>query len=306
MVTSSQLQIIQSPITSLLPAISTAITVKLDDTNYLVWQFQMKILLESHGILGFVDGSRKCPSRFDTDSDIEGVESDDHQIWKMHDRALMQLLIATLSSTAISYVIGCISSHDMWVQLQDRFSTVTKARIFQMKSELQTIKKGSEPVSQYLQRIKDARDHLSAAGVYFEDEDIVILALNGLSSDYNTFRCMVRGRDNVLSLKDFCSQLLAEEATIEQTHSSSPFVSAMHVQNQVPQGKALVLDEGNSNPLSSNFKSATSSQFSSGFHGGSNGYQSGFNGHNTGGYFHHRGSQFRGRGRGRHTFQSGQ
>ena len=265
MVTSSQLQIIQSPITSLLPAISTAITVKLDDTNYLVWQFQMKILLESHGILGFVDGSRKCPSRFDTDSDIEGVESDDHQIWKIHDRALMQLLIATLSSTAISYVIGCISSHDMWVQLQDRFSTVTKARIFQMKSELQTIKKGLEPVSQYLQRIKDARDHLSAAGVYFEDEDIVILALNGLSSDYNTFRCMVRGRDNVLSLKDFCSQLLAEEATIEQTHSSSPFVSAMHVQNQVPQGKALVLDEGNSNPLSSNFKSAPSSQFSSGF-----------------------------------------
>jgi hypothetical protein len=40
--------------------------------------------------------------------------------------------------------------------------------------------------------------------------------------------------------------LLAEEATIEQTHSSSPFVSAMLVQNQVSQGKALVLDEGGS------------------------------------------------------------
>jgi hypothetical protein len=53
----------------------------------------------------------------------------------------------------------------------------------------------------------------------------------------------------VLSLKDFRSQLLAEEATIEQTHSSSPFVSTMLVQNQVSQGKALVLDEGNSNSL---------------------------------------------------------
>ena len=218
----------------------------------------MKILLESHGILGFVDGSRKCPSRFDTNSDLEGVDSDDHQIWKMHDRALMQLFIATLSSTTISYVIGCISSHDIWIQLQDRFSTVIKARIFQMKSELQTI--------------KDARDHLSTTGVYFEDDDIVILALNGLSSYYYMFRCMVRGRDNVLSLKDFRSQLLAEEATIEQTHSSSPFVSAMPVQNQVSQGKALVLDEGNSNSLSSNSKSAPSSQFSFSFHGGFNDY----------------------------------
>jgi len=57
MVTTSQLQIIQSPITSLLPTVSTAVTVKLDDTNYLIWNFQMQILLESHGILGFVDGT---------------------------------------------------------------------------------------------------------------------------------------------------------------------------------------------------------------------------------------------------------
>ncbi|KAJ6918083.1 hypothetical protein NC651_012338 [Populus alba x Populus x berolinensis] len=170
----------------------------------------MQILLESHGISGFVDGSTKCPHQFDAASDVEGAETDDYKIWKMHDRALMQLIIATLSSTAISYVIGCVSSHDMWIQLKDRFSTISKARIFQMKSELQTIKKGSDTVTQYLQKIKDARDHLSAAGVYFEDDDIVILALNDLPSDYNTFRCMVRGRDNVLSLKDFRSQLLAE------------------------------------------------------------------------------------------------
>ena len=196
----------------------------------------MKILLESHGFLGFVDGCIKCPSRFDTDFDLEGIEYDDHQIWKMHDRALMQLLFATLSSTTISYVIGCISSQDMWIQLQ---------------SELQTIKKGSEPMSQYLQRIKDTCDHLSTTGVYFEDDDIVNLALNGLSSYYNTFHYMVRGKDNVLSLKDFQSQLLTEEAIIEQTHSSSPFVFAMLAQNQGSQGKALVLDEGTSNSLSS-------------------------------------------------------
>ena len=115
MVTSSQLQIIQSPITSLLSTVATAVVVKLDDTNYLTWNFQMQILLESHGILGLVDGSKQCPSRFNTDSNLKGVESDEYQVWKMHDRALMQLLITTLSSTAISYVIGCVSANDMWI-----------------------------------------------------------------------------------------------------------------------------------------------------------------------------------------------
>ena len=130
--------------------VSTIMTVKLDDTNYLTWHFQMQILLKSHGILGFVDALRNFSSRFDADFDLEGVATDDYQVWKMHDRALMQLFIAALSYTTISYVIGCVSSYDIWVQLKDRFSIVTKAQIFKMKSELQTIKKGLEFVSQYL------------------------------------------------------------------------------------------------------------------------------------------------------------
>ena len=115
----------------------------------------------------FVDGSRKCPPRFDDDSTSEGIEKDDYLVCKMYDHALMQLIIATLSTTAMSYIMGSRSSHEMWVNLAERFSTVTKATIFQMKTELQNIKKWSESVSVYLQKIKDAKDHLAAAGVHF-------------------------------------------------------------------------------------------------------------------------------------------
>ena len=68
-----------------------------------------------------------------------------------------------------------------------------------------------------------------AAGVYFADEDIVILALNGLPAEYNTFRCVVRGRESVISLKEFRSQLLAEERIVENIlPDTSNFLSAMH------------------------------------------------------------------------------
>ncbi|KAM1797605.1 hypothetical protein ACFX12_031769 [Malus domestica] len=173
MVTTAQLQIVQSPITGLLSTVSTSVTVKLDDSNYLTWSFQVRLLLESHGIMGFINGSRKCPPRFNEDSNIEGIETDDYL----------------------------------------------------MKTELQNIKKGSESVSVYLQKIKDARDHLAAAGVLFDDEDIIILALKGLPSDFNTFRCVIRGWENGISLKDFRSQLLAEEAIINQSFDSSPGLS---------------------------------------------------------------------------------
>ncbi|KAM2251904.1 hypothetical protein ACFX1S_006487 [Malus domestica] len=88
-----------------------------------------------------------------------------------------------------------------------------------MKYDLQTIKKGADSVSQYLQRIEETRDYLSAAGVTFVDKGIVILALNGLPVEYNTLRCVIRGHESVISLKEFRAQLLAEEATLESNSS---------------------------------------------------------------------------------------
>lgn len=168
MVTASQLQLLQSPITALIPSISTSVNVKLDDSNYLNWNFQLQLLLESNGIMGYVDGLLPCPPQHDSNSDESGITSssptDEYIVWKMHDRAIMQLITATLSPLAMSCAIGSISSKDLWTRLKEQFSTVSRTSIFQMKSNLQTIKKGSDSISQYLHRIKEARDYLSAAG----------------------------------------------------------------------------------------------------------------------------------------------
>lgn len=72
---------------------------------------------------------------------------------------------------------------------------------YQLSLEL-TIKKEFDTISQYLHKIIEARDYLSAAEVYFADEDIVILALNGMPHECNTFRCVVRVCENVITLKD--------------------------------------------------------------------------------------------------------
>ena len=56
MVIASQLQLLQSPVTALISSIPTSVNVKLDESNYLNWNFQMQLLLESNGIMGYVDG----------------------------------------------------------------------------------------------------------------------------------------------------------------------------------------------------------------------------------------------------------
>jgi len=230
MVTASQLQLLQSPITALISSISTSVNVKLDDSNYPNWKFQLQLLLESNGIMGYVDGLLPYPPQHDSNYDESSITSsfptDEYIVWKMHDRAIMQLITAILSPIDMSCAIGSISSKDLWTKLKEQFSTVSRTSIFQMKSNLQTIKKGLDSISQYLHRIKEARVYLSTAEVFFADEDIVILALNGLPAEYNTFKCVIRGRESVISLKDFRSQLLAEEMIVD-TSVHNPIMTAM-------------------------------------------------------------------------------
>ncbi|KAB2599531.1 hypothetical protein D8674_009802 [Pyrus ussuriensis x Pyrus communis] len=187
----------------------------------------------------------------------------------------MQLITATLSSTTFSCIIGSTSPNEMWVNLKERFSFVTKASIFQLKTELQNIKKGTNLVSEYLQKIKDARDHLAIAGVAFEDDDIIILALKGLTAEYNTFRRVIRGMENGIFIKEFRSQLLAEEETINYNCGSS-------------------FGGGSNQSNSSNNQSY--------FSGNQNSYNNeNYNGGYNGGY---KGNNYRGKGRGKFNYNS--
>ncbi|XP_021815955.1 uncharacterized protein LOC110758400 [Prunus avium] len=189
----------------------------------------MGLLLEGNGIMGFLDGSAPCPPQFvDSSSDsATRIVSNAYKVWKIHDKALMALITATLSASAISCIIGSQSATDMWTSLKERFADVSRASIFQMKTDLQNIKKGSESIDQYFQRIKDAKDQLSTVGVDISDEDIVILALKGLPSEYNTVKAVIRSKKKVVSLKDCRSQLKAEEATLEETARQVPLLTAM-------------------------------------------------------------------------------
>ncbi|CAN6710830.1 unnamed protein product [Malus baccata var. baccata] len=181
MVTSAQLAFTQSPISSLLPSVGNTVTVKLDDSNYVTWNFQIELLLEGNGIMGFLGDSIPCPAQH------------------------------TAIETGTSIVIDN--------------SSVTDA--YKMKIDLQNIKKWAESIDFYLQMIKDSRDQLAVIGVNMSDEDIFIVALKGLPPEYNTIEAVIRGRKNLVSLKELRSQLKAEEATFEEGFKQ-PLMTAMY------------------------------------------------------------------------------
>ncbi|PRQ57387.1 putative gag-polypeptide of LTR copia-type [Rosa chinensis] len=96
--------VVQSPIHSLL----SMITVRLEDGNYITWSFQLQSLLEGNDLFGFLDGTNVCPPQF-VFTEKDGVTTTltpAFRDWKKTDRALISLIIATLSPEAMEYVVG--------------------------------------------------------------------------------------------------------------------------------------------------------------------------------------------------------
>lgn len=268
MVNSSQLTLTQSPISSLILSVGNTVTVKLDDSNYVTWNFQMDLLLEGNGIIGFIDGSIACPEKFDSTDIEDGTVVNDtiifyaYKVWKIHDKALMTLIIATLSPSVLSCIIGWISSRQMWETLRERFTSITRTNIVQLKIDLQNIKKGPETIDQYLQRIKDSRDQLATVGVTISDEDIVIVALRGLSFEYNTIITVIRGRESLVNMKELRSQLKAEESTLNEAALQIPIMSDMLAQGF---SSTSLYDPGSTSGVQSPFSQGSSSVSLQGF-----------------------------------------
>ena len=132
------------------------ITLHLRDDNFLKWSFQLESVLQGYDLFGHFDGTEVAPPRFAI-VDEEGVTSEvtaDYKEWIRTDKALLSLLIATLSDEAIEYVIGTKTARDAWLSLSDRYASISRARINHLKTELQMAQKGGDSIERFFLHLK--------------------------------------------------------------------------------------------------------------------------------------------------------
>ncbi|BBG94462.1 hypothetical protein Prudu_002755 [Prunus dulcis] len=198
----------------------------LKDDKFLKWHYQLEYVLEGYNLFGHFDDSSIALSKF-TILDDKGFTSEltaAYKDWVKIDKALLSLLIATLSNDVIEYVIGCKTAHDAWMNLTNPYATVSRAR--------------SDSIEKFLLRLKHIRDHLIVTCVSVSDDDMIIAALNGLPYEYDMIKTVLVALGTSISFKDFRNQLLtakqAAKARVLSSHApmvgmlsqSTPFVSS--------------------------------------------------------------------------------
>uniref|UniRef100_A0A803NKH8 GAG-pre-integrase domain-containing protein n=1 Tax=Cannabis sativa TaxID=3483 RepID=A0A803NKH8_CANSA len=121
----------------------------------------------------------------------------------------------------LGHVINCQSSHEIWTTFAQLFATRFRARLLQLRNLLQTTKKGSLSIEEYILKMKQHADQLATIGQPIHDEDLVLYILGGLGTEYEAVVINLTSRTEPLTLQEVQLMLQSQEMRIQQQTTDS-------------------------------------------------------------------------------------
>jgi hypothetical protein len=85
----------------------------------------------------------------------------------------------------IVHIQDAKSSKQAWDTLVKMYNTNTQARKMQLKQKLHNLQKNKMNISDYSTKVKNLADALASIGALVDDEDLVVVTLNGLGKYYS-------------------------------------------------------------------------------------------------------------------------
>ncbi|KAH6776917.1 hypothetical protein C2S51_008229 [Perilla frutescens var. frutescens] len=141
------------------------ISIKLDDTNYLLWKQQVMAVIEGFGLEKFLVGEESPPKKFipGTSSD-DVIENPEYVSWCKQDRLIVSWLLSSTSESVLVGRVGLTRAREIWETIESNYANQSKAKLMQLKFQLQTLKKGNMSMKDYLNKVKQCCDVLGTAG----------------------------------------------------------------------------------------------------------------------------------------------
>ncbi|KAK6152049.1 hypothetical protein DH2020_014684 [Rehmannia glutinosa] len=116
-------------------------------TNYQAWKEQMLCLIQSQGLLGFIDGTIAPPPETVADpadgTAAAGVRNEDYDLWVRTDMLVKGWILCSLNDDVVYAVSMLRTSREIWMELENKFR-----QLFNLFPPTATAAGGSEPTVQ--------------------------------------------------------------------------------------------------------------------------------------------------------------
>ncbi|KAK2988806.1 hypothetical protein RJ640_004108 [Escallonia rubra] len=129
-------------------------TIKLTNSNYLLWQTQLLPILRSNNLYGLVDGIESCPpAEITVTGTTTRTPNPDYKHWVDHDQFVLSWINTSLSKAVLPIIVGHNTSASAWRAISDAFGASSHTHILQLLMQLHNTKRDDKPVATYLQEL---------------------------------------------------------------------------------------------------------------------------------------------------------
>ena len=177
--------------------------IKLTDNNYLTWKLQILNTIYGHSLENHILSDSK-PEKMrltsveverntkNTENDSERntnredlIENPKYISWMRQDRLICSWLMGSMNEDTVTQMIGCNTTREIWLTLEQTYSSSNTAKIMQLKGQLQNLKKGNQSIRDYTAKVKNLVSALKEVGCLISLQEHTIYILSGLGSEYD-------------------------------------------------------------------------------------------------------------------------
>ncbi|KAL5811844.1 hypothetical protein ACOSQ3_026794 [Xanthoceras sorbifolium] len=142
-------------------------------------------------------------------------------IWKKSDQILLCWFLSTISPSVLGQVTQCKTAIEAWSKLKRVYSQQSMAKILQLRQQLQTTKKRSDSMADFILKIKNIGDLLLTVGEELNEKDLLLSLMGGIGHEYDPVIILIANQHKTMSLEDAQFMLLMHEQRIEQLNSAT-------------------------------------------------------------------------------------
>lgn len=272
-----------------LTSLNQPFSLKLDHNNFILWKTMVSTIVRGHRLHGYLSGTKSCPPEFlpaegGTGEDDELQINTEYEQWIINDQLLMGWLYSSMSEAIATEVMGSTSAADLWRALENLYGAHSKSKMDDTRTLIQSTRKGSSTMVEYLWQKKNWADILTLAGDPYLVSHLISNVLSGLGIEYISIVTQIEARPST-TWQELQDLLLSFDSKIERLQTLSSTNKATNL--VVPQANMVA----KSTSTGSSSSRVRGSHFNPNQHNGGRG--SNFNS-GRGGYS----SRSRGRGRG--------
>ena len=206
--------------------LSHLISVKLDEKNFKQWKQQIEGVIRGYKLQQFVTTPLVPPRLLSGTDPVTGGANPAFFDWEQQDALICTWLLSTISDSLLPKLVDCTYSWQVWTEVHRHFTTLLATKARQLRSELRYLTKGSRTITEFLVRVREISEALVSIGDPVPFRNLIEIVLDALPEEYDSIVAAINSREDMCSLDELESSLLAHESRLEKNRKSALTESA--------------------------------------------------------------------------------